>query len=90
MIILLRDEMQGDHSETECCAIKTRHAEVFAAVTEVIYPYDGDIAYIDIQPENGDVSFRWDREIYGFCIMYDDDREDALRYEFPKCKWFIN
>ena len=90
MIIFLRDEMQDDHADTECCAIKTRHAEVFAAVIEVIYPYDGDITYIDVMPDSGDISFRWEGEVYDFCTMYDDDSEDMLREEFPKCKWFLN
>ena len=89
MIILLRDETQNNHADTECCAIKTCHAEVFSTVIEIIYPHDGDIAYIDVMPDSGDVNFRWG-EIYKYCIMYDNESEYILREGFPKCKWFID
>ena len=89
MIIFLRDEMQDDHADTECCAIKTCHAEVFPNRIEIIYPHDGDITYIDVLPESGDINFRWG-EVYDFCIMYDDSDEYMLREEFPNCKWFTD
>lgn len=89
MIIFLRNEMQSDHADTGCCAIKTCHAEVFANRVEIIYPNDGDITYINVLQECGDVNFRWG-EIYEYCTVYDNDSEDMLRDEFPKCKWFID
>jgi len=89
VIIFLRDEMRNNHEDTPCCGIKTCHAEVFENRIEMIYPHDGDVTYINIQPESGDVSFRWG-EIYDFCTMYDNEDEDMLREEFPKCIWFID
>ena len=89
MIIFLRDEMQDNHATTPCCAIQTCHAEVFPNRIEIIYPHDGDITYIDVLPESGDINFRWG-EIYEYCTMYDDDSEDMLREEFPNCKWFTD
>jgi len=90
MIIFLRHEIHNDRTlDTECCAIKTCHAEFFANRVEIIYPHDGDITYINVLPEGGDVNFRWG-EVYEYCTMYDNDDEYIVREEFPRCKWFID
>jgi hypothetical protein len=90
MIVLLRNEMEDNHADTECCAIKTPHVEFMGGHIEIVYPRNGDITHIDVLRNNaggGCPDFRWG-DTYDFCILYDDDCEYLIREEFPKCKWF--
>ena len=87
MIVFLRNEMQAAEKDTVCCAIKTRHVEVFhggEGYERIELCYPEDVTYINIEHS----CYRWG-ELYEFFIMYDDADEYIIRDAFPLCKWFV-